>query len=489
MFTHAFRATRHFVRSRPARATAIVLGVGAGSFSAHALTRSSLEAPPPARHLPAPVAFSSAAASLGETVELGAFRLFQPIEEGEAAAEAIVEAVGEAVEGSTAETEKAEEAEEAEEEQSRDEGSPAEEGQSMEEAEANEVEAKEAADSAAEVAEAAGGDDAIKTTLEAAEPHIRRLLARDFIELKKHFEEEMEAALAKKDSAHKEELDAIKQRAEEEAEARIKEQVDKLRAGFKQEYDGRAGAYVAELNKKWQEARENLIFEFSQELHEKKMELLQESKKTIKQRMHLLSEINQDIRSVEDQLSQSEAQAQKDLRSQRLCLALFSLLNSSMQSGHPLAKDIERVLKESGEHETIHVALKSIPRDVAERGVPTRQELCQRFASVKKIGRREAFVPEGGGLFAQAFAAVLAAVTIPETGLVSGSDPDAIFARAQYFLDRGDLKEAIDELSHLRGLAAVVTCDFVQAAKERLMVEESINVVRDYVAANVAASD
>jgi hypothetical protein len=72
---------------------------------------------------------------------------------------------------------------------------------------------------------------------------------------------------------------------------------------------------------------------------------------------------------------------------------------------------------------------------------------------VRDIGRRSALTPEDSGWAWRLFAAGIAAITSPVRGYVEGDDPDAIFARAEYYLERGNLKASVDELKQLKGYA------------------------------------
>jgi len=90
---------------------------------------------------------------------------------------------------------------------------------------------------------------------------------------------------------------------------------------------------------------------------------------------------------------------------------------------------------------------------------------------------------------------------------VEGDDPDAIFARAEYLLERGNIKGSIDELAALKGyvwcflwewyhdrfdsstlvrLASVAARSWIKEAQDRLAVEQAIYTVRNYVANSLA---
>jgi hypothetical protein len=79
-----------------------------------------------------------------------------------------------------------------------------------------------------------------------------------------------------------------------------------------------------------------------------------------------------------------------------------------------------------------------------------------RFKTVLASGRQAALVPEGGGVIGNLVAAVASKLIIPAKGPVEGDTPEAIFAKAEYYLDHGELSEAVDQLRRLRGMPASI---------------------------------
>ena len=71
--------------------------------------------------------------------------------------------------------------------------------------------------------------------------------------------------------------------------------------------------------------------------------------------------------------------------------------------------------------------------------------------SCRQVGRREGMVPKNGSLIWEGVATVVSVMAPPQQGLVDGDDPDSIFARAEYYLNRGCLEKAIEELDRLQG--------------------------------------
>lgn len=53
-------------------------------------------------------------------------------------------------------------------------------------------------------------------------------------------------------------------------------------------------------------------------------------------------------------------------------------------------------------------------------------------------------------------AAVASKLIIPQKGIVQGDSPEAIFAKAEYYLDHGLLHDAVSQLSLLQGMPASI---------------------------------
>lgn len=72
----------------------------------------------------------------------------------------------------------------------------------------------------------------------------------------------------------------------------------------------------------------------------------------------------------------------------------------------------------------------------------------------------------------------LAAISIAPTGLVSGNGVEETLARAAYYLERGRLVDTLRELDGVQGYAQVLMQDWKELARERLIVDQSIRVLK-----------
>ncbi|KAJ2236935.1 regulator of (H+)-ATPase in vacuolar membrane [Coemansia sp. RSA 485] len=121
-------------------------------------------------------------------------------------------------------------------------------------------------------------------------------------------------------------------------------------------------------------------------------------------------------------------------------------------------------------------AFASIPRDIAELGVPSQTELESRFDSVRREIRSVALVPENGNLGSQVLSATLSKVMFEKEGLVEGDDVEAVLSRAGFYLKQHNLDLATRELNQLKGWPKKLAEDWIASARCRLEVEQAISV-------------
>jgi len=127
--------------------------------------------------------------------------------------------------------------------------------------------------------------------------------------------------------------------------------------------------------------------------------------------------------------------------------------------------------------------LTEVTRPLATQGgveqfaqVPTHAQLAVRFQEVAVAGRIEALVPEhASGVWGHALAAATSMVTLQaaERGHTAAS---AVFTEAEAAMRRGDLKHAVEAVRTLRGGPALAASGWLDAAEERLLLEQVLTV-------------
>ncbi|HMA14159.1 MAG TPA: mitofilin family membrane protein, partial [Kiloniellaceae bacterium] len=111
----------------------------------------------------------------------------------------------------------------------------------------------------------------------------------------------------------------------------------------------------------------------------------------------------------------------------------------------------------------------------ASAGLPTLQDLQARFPEVaRRIAAIEAS-QESDGWGAGVLRRLAEAVNLRPVGLVEGSAPTAVAARAEVKLNQGDLAGALAELDALDGAAAEAAAGWRADAEARVAAEQALN--------------
>jgi len=123
--------------------------------------------------------------------------------------------------------------------------------------------------------------------------------------------------------------------------------------------------------------------------------------------------------------------------------------------------------------------------------VPTVPQLATRFEDVSAAGRTASLVPEGSGMWGHALAQLAALLTLG--GSAGGSSPlnisetQLLFSRAEECLQKGVLIDAVAEVRKLQGAPAAACKGWLQAAEERLLLEQILAVAKAESAIAMAA--
>jgi hypothetical protein len=165
-------------------------------------------------------------------------------------------------------------------------------------------------------------------------------------------------------------------------------------------------------------------------------------------------------------------------------LATASLSQAS-ETGRPFVVELNtvaRILPDSGDLTAL--------RPLAERGVPTREVLVAEFPEMARQASFAAKTPaEGAGLLTRLNHALSALFTLRQTNRLTGSDPDAILARAERKVNDGDLDGAVREVQSLPSNGPAAAKVWLDRARSRAELQRQIAAIRLKVLRNLAAVD
>ena len=165
-------------------------------------------------------------------------------------------------------------------------------------------------------------------------------------------------------------------------------------------------------------------------------------------------------------------------------LATASLSQAS-ETGRPFVAELNtvaRILPDSGDLTAL--------RPLAERGAPTRAVLVAEFPEMARQASFAAKTPaEGAGLLTRLNHALSALFTLRRINRLTGSDPDAILARAERKVNDGDLEGAIREIESLPSNGPAAAKVWLDRARSRAEVQRQIAAIRLKALRNLAAVD
>lgn len=144
----------------------------------------------------------------------------------------------------------------------------------------------------------------------------------------------------------------------------------------------------------------------------------------------------------------------------------------------PLEKEVDTLFFAARNNPFVSLILESIPEKALTRGVYTEENLKQRFQKVSRVAQKVALIDEtGGSLFKfmlsylQSFF-MFTSVSAKEEGdlvHVESMDVFQLCAHAKYWLQKGNLEQALKFMNQLRGESRRVASDWIEEA--RLLLE------------------
>ncbi|MBB4657561.1 mitofilin family membrane protein [Parvularcula dongshanensis] len=180
---------------------------------------------------------------------------------------------------------------------------------------------------------------------------------------------------------------------------------------------------------------------------------------------------NQRIAQLQDRLEVLQSRDASASQQGVLVLAL-SNLGSQVEQGNPFARQLADVERLAPNAQSLRMA-----RPYAAEGLPTEQELRERFSTTAREALSSVRRGDAEGVLGRLWANVTALFTVREVGEVEGDAPSAVISRAEVDLDAGDLEGALEELSALEGPARDAFAPWIEDAQARVEVQSRIDAL------------
>ncbi|SLN15256.1 uroporphyrinogen-III synthase [Oceanibacterium hippocampi] len=169
---------------------------------------------------------------------------------------------------------------------------------------------------------------------------------------------------------------------------------------------------------------------------------------------------------------------------ERMALALaINQLSAATQGSSPFDQELAVASGLAGEALQPTLA-ELVPHAAA--GLPTLAELRASFDEEARQIVQAARELEDGDWLGHAMARIASVITIRRVGEVEGVEADAVVARAEVLLARGDLAGAVAELDGLTGAAATAAADWLGQARARLALDTAIEQLHQRVIAGLS---
>lgn len=182
------------------------------------------------------------------------------------------------------------------------------------------------------------------------------------------------------------------------------------------------------------------------------------------------------------------------------CIALNGAIRHGNEVGEeweqrmkPLRKEVEAVSDAGGKHPFVETLIQTIPEEALDRGVWTEDSLRERFPHVSKVCRRVAMVDETGGTLFKYFLSYFQSFFVFDSVYAKSEhdfvdveklDTFSILGHAEYWLEKGDLEQAVRFMNQLTGQARGVASDWVKEAKLLLETRQAAYAVTSFASAS-----
>ncbi|XP_076468715.1 MICOS complex subunit MIC60-1-like [Babylonia areolata] len=182
------------------------------------------------------------------------------------------------------------------------------------------------------------------------------------------------------------------------------------------------------------------------------------------------------------------------------CIALNGAIRHGNEEGEeweqkrkPLRKEVEAVSDAGGKHPFVETLIQAIPEEALDQGVWSEDSLRERFPHVSTVCRRVAMLDDTGGTlfkyfisYAQSFFVFDSVYAKTEHDVVDLDKLDtfSILGHAEYWLEKGDLEQAVRFMNQLTGQPRRVAGDWVKEAKLLLETRQAAYAVTSFASAS-----
>jgi mitofilin len=259
-------------------------------------------------------------------------------------------------------------------------------------------------------------------------------------------------------------------------EAQLKNQFEQTRAEMKTSFAEQLANELNSQKERLEQARANALADQSQQLQRrfvKQVKLLVEQERA--DRLAKLDVIASRFGALEKYTLENAKALDKARQYHVINVTLNSfhdVISSKQQQ--PFTDELKSLNSNSKDDRLIQTVLKTIPSELAEKGVHSISELMTRFEQVADEIRQVSLVPEDGGFGSHIISLLMSYLMFKKSGLVQGGDVESVLSRTEYHLKRDNIEYATRELNQLTGWPKRLAKDWIQAARYHLEVKQAL---------------
>mmetsp|Transcript_43294 Transcript_43294/g.112513 ORF Transcript_43294/g.112513 Transcript_43294/m.112513 type:complete len:731 (-) Transcript_43294:169-2361(-) len=283
-----------------------------------------------------------------------------------------------------------------------------------------------------------------------------------------------EAAAERKDAQYRATIDKVKKAERVKYERILKVEKDNIEANKELEFKEARMVYEKSAQEARRQTMSEVVINFAKESAS---------------RVRGMEVMEAKIKALERVFADRNETSMRGHLVHKLSVAILSL-EEALKAKKPLREELRALKAASKDDSIIDAATAALEDIAAAEGVPTISELRHRFESVSTQGRRAALMAEGGGVFGAFVGYLLSYIPeAPEGRLPEEEGNESRFSRAQYYLEKGDVKNALNEMRSLPAdsLARKVVADWAREAEKRVVFEQTVIMLKSHLTCLTAA--
>ncbi len=175
-----------------------------------------------------------------------------------------------------------------------------------------------------------------------------------------------------------------------------------------------------------------------------------------------------------------EKLGQTDIERAALAIAL-SNLQRAIEQGREFASELDAVKNLAPEKLNLNTL-----SSFRNQGIPTTEALSSQFPSVAAVVLKADRTPEGNSVLNQFFSNARSVVRIRRTGEVQGESTEAVVARMEVRVKKGDLSGALAEAEGLTGPALEAAMPWLKQVRGRLAVNQAMEKIEKELISSIS---